>query len=288
MTDRTQLTELAKPFADRLISPPAKGKYGSYVSHDVVTQKLLLTVGPFSMKVVELIRGRADEIKTEKATYPAVENAVVGCVLRCTFTIDGREVEVEDTGDVEAPAMKETDGARAKDAVSDAIKRVAMRVGCGLHLWSGKDYILHDQLLKTQPRKEVDSPGEGAPSHPPTDIGGSAQPDPAQGQPKTGSSNRDSSSDSLGHDPSSEPAPASSQNGDPDSQGARVSTEALRRLREGGEAWRTIAPVVSRVALAHTAKVPETWDQLLANESLHYDVALELKLISPGQAAMPV
>ena len=53
------------------------------------------------------------------------------------------------------PTNWRTDGARLKDAVSDAIKRCAMAIGVGLHLWSqfeGKsEYFLDKQLEKTVP-----------------------------------------------------------------------------------------------------------------------------------------
>ena len=39
-----------------------------------------------------------------------------------------------------------TNGARLKNAVSDAHKRCAMRVGLGLHLYAQDDYFLLDQL----------------------------------------------------------------------------------------------------------------------------------------------
>ena len=51
-----------------------------------------------------------------------------------TVEIDGQLVTVEEAGDVEQPFNWHTDGARLKDAISDAVKRCAMAFGVGLHL----------------------------------------------------------------------------------------------------------------------------------------------------------
>lgn len=172
------LRELAKPFQERFIKKPPSGKFGTYVSHDVVTQKLLATTGPFDMELVQEIRGTANEIVTEKRTYPAVENALVGIWLKCTFHVDGRTVSITEAGDVESPAMKDTDGERAKDAISDAIKRCAMRLGVGLHLWAGEDFVLYDALSKSSNPKGGEVSAEARPSQPSnTQAGGEVSAD---------------------------------------------------------------------------------------------------------------
>lgn len=153
-----QLVQLATPFPDSLIKDPPRGKFGSYVQHSTITERLLSILGPFDYEVLELIRGKAKAIKgkdgtKENPTYPARENAVVGCLARLTATVDGRKVTVVEVGDVEEAAMN-NDGRNAKDASSDAMKRCAMRFGCGLHLWSQEDYFLDTQLAAdNQPEK---------------------------------------------------------------------------------------------------------------------------------------
>ena len=151
----TQLHELSRPFPDNLVKQAPSGKYGSYVAHSTVTERLLSIVGPFDYEVVEVIRGPAPAVigkdhTKDKPKYPARSDAIVGCLARLTVMIDGGRVSVTEVGDVEEPAMN-NDGRNLKDASSDAIKRCAMRVGLGLHLWSQKDYFLDIQLDKDEP-----------------------------------------------------------------------------------------------------------------------------------------
>lgn len=133
MTDQPQLIQLAKPFPDQLIQEPPAGKYGEYVKHSTITERLLSIVGPYDQRVTE--------------TFTNDKGHIEACILEMTFTIDGRNVTIQEVGDVEGTNWK-TQGARLKDAVSDAVKRCAMRVGCGLHLWSQDDYFLLTQLEK--------------------------------------------------------------------------------------------------------------------------------------------
>jgi hypothetical protein len=60
--------------------------------------------------------------------------------------VDGIPVRVEEVGDCEQPHNWPHDGARLKDAMSDSLKRCAMRLGVTLHLWSGDEFSLYDQL----------------------------------------------------------------------------------------------------------------------------------------------
>ena len=159
-----QLKELSRPFPDSLIKAPPRGKYGRYVPHVTVCEKLLATLGPFSFEVTELIRGTAPAIggKVEDDTggefykpdkYPVREGAVVGVRARLTAEVDGRMVTVEEIGTEDSPAMHH-DGENAKNAASDALKRCAMRLGCGLHLWhkTPSDYNLYRVLAHREER----------------------------------------------------------------------------------------------------------------------------------------
>jgi hypothetical protein len=141
----TQLRELAQPFGASLVSKAPQGKYGDYVKHSTVTERALSVVGPHSFEVVQLIRGVAAKVGQSEAR----DNAVVGCLARLSVTVDGHDIQVMEVGDVENPAMN-NDGRNAKDASSDAYKRCWMRVGLGLHLWSGDSYFLPAQLDKNE------------------------------------------------------------------------------------------------------------------------------------------
>lgn len=118
---RAQLSELARPFPQRYVHTNPSGG-GSYVSHDVVVQRLLHVVGPFDFHVVEVIRGYvpgrpADPNgKSERARTgtPALDNAVVGVIAALTVNVDGESVTVQDCGDCEQPHNWPHDGARMK------------------------------------------------------------------------------------------------------------------------------------------------------------------------------
>jgi hypothetical protein len=130
----SQLARLARPFPSKYVKPPSKGKFGSYVPHDVVTQALLAIVGPFDLDVGEVFFGE--------------DGKVEGCLVTIAVMVDGRHTVVTEIGDCEQPTNWKTQGARMKDAISDGVKRCAMRLGCGLHLWAQEDYFLYDQLRK--------------------------------------------------------------------------------------------------------------------------------------------
>lgn len=138
--EHAQLTRLAQKFNPKLIheNPSGAGR-GDYVSHSAVTEKLLAVVGPFSYEINQVLRGRVkgkDELG----------DVIVGCTARLTVTIDGQTVVIEEVGDCERPDNWPNDGARLKDASSDAFKRCAMRLGVGLHLWSQNEFFLHHVL----------------------------------------------------------------------------------------------------------------------------------------------
>jgi hypothetical protein len=127
----TQLANLVTPFPSRFVKQAPKGKHGDYVSHDVINQRALAIVGPHSFEVHELI-------------YNA-DRVVVGVLATLTVTVDGREVRVTEVGDEENPQLGNS-ASNAKKAASDAYKRCWMRLGLGLHLWSGSEYELPAML----------------------------------------------------------------------------------------------------------------------------------------------
>lgn len=140
-----QLHELSRPFPKEFIHKNPSG-FGDYIQHSVIRQRLLSVLGVYSQEVKEIIR---EEVKDKQGQYRKI---ITGVVLALTVEIDGQLVTIEEVGDVENPFNWKTDGARLKDAVSDGIKRCAMAMGVGLHLWAqfeGKsEYFLDKQLEK--------------------------------------------------------------------------------------------------------------------------------------------
>ena len=135
-----QLYELSRQFPEEWIKPAPKGKFGNYIPHSVITQRLLEVCGPFNWEVVQLIRQ---------------ENSgkVVGCFGKLTTQIDGKSVTITSIGDVEHD--QGSDGMNAKHAESDAFKRCAMKVGLGLHLWAGEEYYLDKKLSEAEGKKNI-------------------------------------------------------------------------------------------------------------------------------------
>lgn len=153
-TTSPQLYELSRVIPAKFIKAPPKGKYGSYVPHWVIEQVLLVTVGPFDFTIAKVLRGRVPahiDADTGEVKHPALEDAVVGVISRIAVVVDGRPVVIEEAGSCEAGAYEWNDAERLKKATSDGLKRCAMRLGVGLHLWckSPDEYFL-PTILRTE------------------------------------------------------------------------------------------------------------------------------------------
>lgn len=180
----TDLQKLAKPFPQKYISQVDKG-YGNkadFISHSTITQRILANVGAYDLEVVEVIRGYVAAIepdlnassKRKREGRSPLNDAVVGVLSRLTLTIDGEKHSIVEAGECGDPHNWDHDGARIKDAMSDAFKRASMRFGVGLQLWTSKDpagYFL-DRALQTSPTMAPPTPdhkperGVEAPSQP--------------------------------------------------------------------------------------------------------------------------
>ena len=139
-----QLYELSRRFPDKFIHDTPSG-YGDYIQHSVISQRLLTVLGAYSTDVVEVIYDK---------------DIVTGIILKLSCNIDGKDISVVEAGDVEKPDNWKTNGARMKDAMSDAIKRCAMALGVGLHLWSqmnGQDEYFLDKQLEKQLKSDDES-----------------------------------------------------------------------------------------------------------------------------------
>jgi Rad52/22 family double-strand break repair protein len=154
---KTDLAKLATRIRDDLIE---QNQGEDYAAHHVVTQLLLYAVGPFSFERVDIIRGdvlsrNRDRDKpsfSDEHSTVILRNVIVGATCRLTCVVDGRREVIEQTGDVEHPENWQHDGARLKDAESDALKRCAMRFGLGLHLWAQEHYRLDAWLAAKEQR----------------------------------------------------------------------------------------------------------------------------------------
>ena len=128
----TQLYELARPFPSSLIKQKPGKFAAAYVEHSVISQRLLEVVGPHTFTVDKPVQNP--------------DGVVVGCLATLTVEVDGRQVTVTEVGDVEHPGQN--NAGNLKNAASDALKRCAMRLGVGLHLWSQDNYYLDKALEK--------------------------------------------------------------------------------------------------------------------------------------------
>lgn len=131
----TQLQALAKRIPRSYIKQKPGGFAADYVSHSDIQQMLIAKLGiPPSQEITQIIRN--------------AEGQVQGVVLRMVFVIDGETVVIDEIGECERPSAN--DGLNAKNAVSDAVKRCAMRVGLGLELWCQETYVLDKALAREQ------------------------------------------------------------------------------------------------------------------------------------------
>jgi hypothetical protein len=145
------LYELARPFPDSMVEKKPGKFEAAFVSHGTITSRLLEVLGPFDWSIAKVITN-ADGI-------------AVGCIGRLEVVVDGRPVVVEEVGDVEHPGPNSA--SNLKNASSDALKRAAMRLGLGLHLWVGENYYLHRSLEKRLSVPESDATGlAGVPASP--------------------------------------------------------------------------------------------------------------------------
>ena len=152
----SDLQALATQFPPSFIHGNPSGG-GSYVKHTVITQRLLTNVGPYDFELVQIVRGfvpgRAPnpQGKSQRAKdgVPDLTDAIVGAVCRLRCEVDGRTTTIEEVGDCEEPHNWPHDGARLKDAMSDSLKRCAMRLGLALHVWAQNEYFL-DRALAQQ------------------------------------------------------------------------------------------------------------------------------------------
>jgi len=120
MDDKT-LKALIKNFPKEVVKDAPKGKFGKYVPHHIVTQRLVDVIPGGYDFTYEEVRGK--------------DNAIVGA--KCKLYIKELDQTIEEVGDVDVHALeRNTESEVLKLAVSDGIKRCCMRIGLGLGLWT--------------------------------------------------------------------------------------------------------------------------------------------------------
>ena len=121
--DKETQKKLTKEFPKSVVMKAPQGKFGDYVPHHIVTQRLVDVIPNGYDYTYEVVRDK--------------DNAIIGA--KCRLYIKSTDQTIEEVGDVDMNAVKRniTESELLKLAVSDGIKRCAMRLGVGLHLWTG-------------------------------------------------------------------------------------------------------------------------------------------------------
>ena len=148
----SQKAELARKFPDSLIKPAPQGKFGDYIPHHTINQRLLEVLDYVHFEIKSTIRGYAPAYlkrNSGEIIRPERHDAIVGCIAIMRTTIDDEPYVIEEIGTEENPQMH-NDAENLKNAASDAYKRCAMRLGVGLHLWAQDSYYLDKALAKQE------------------------------------------------------------------------------------------------------------------------------------------
>ena len=77
-----QLYELSRPFPEKFVHKAPAGKFGDYIQHSVIRQRLLSVVGPYSQEVKTITR----EVLTDKQGNQ--KEVITGVVLALTVEIE--------------------------------------------------------------------------------------------------------------------------------------------------------------------------------------------------------
>jgi hypothetical protein len=286
----TQLADLAIPFPDKYIEH-VQGN--PFVAHHVINQRLLSVIGPFDFELVQVIRGDIPAVASNpngnsqraKRGTPPLVGVVVGAVFRLHCEIDGRGTIVEEIGDVGDVHNWPHDGARLKDAASDALKRCAMRLGLGLHLWAQEHYFLDGLLSSAQGEQQQDTGPQGrvgkrVPAVPvQTPAAGLGSPGPVAGPAPDGSGPPGSSGGPDPEQARTGPAPGSGANEESSSLGLFRSicktygikgTRAIELLNDNGWAlpvkWQEWQQVVAGWSHTQVMSAANTLEKALEAE----------------------
>lgn len=200
----TQLQQLVKPLPIDEKAGYVKKSYAGhlYLTHSMVEQYLLSTLGPFSFEVVKEILGDMPKVTRgqgeNKREVGPLNNVVVGALCKLTVNIDSRKIVITEVGDCPNIYDADHDAQRLQQAASRGLVRCAMRLGLGLHLWcKDEPYFLQTALARLAETKkglasevqpptadagtETDSVSNGSESEEPKRTGNPFNPTYAQG-----------------------------------------------------------------------------------------------------------
>ena len=142
MKKRDQQIALSKDWNKSVIKQ-LKMSYGSidYVEHTQVTQRLIALIPDIQMILGHHIYDTVeDDNGIQRKFLTGVEYTLKG-------TIDGHERSVTEVGLCDKPFFTEgnkkvaNNGERAKECISDAVKRCAMRLGVGIELYDTSAWL---------------------------------------------------------------------------------------------------------------------------------------------------
>ena len=149
MNRATQI-QISKPWNKTFVKKVNKG-FGDidYVEHTQVTQKLIALIPDLDITTSDIVYDKIEDVNGVSRSF------VTGIKVTLTGTVDGKLITREDYGMCDKPFFHDNpnkvhnNGQRAKECVSDAIKRCAMRFGVGIELYD-TDAWLSSYLEKTE------------------------------------------------------------------------------------------------------------------------------------------
>ena len=160
MGKRTDQIKLSKAWNKAVVKklPVSYKKDGiDYVDHTQVTQRLIALIPDVQLKAGSFIYDDYEDLEgRRRKILTGVEYTVEG-------TIDGHFRSVTEVGMCDKPFEVEgrkpaNNGERAKECISDAVKRCGMRLGIGIELYDSSawlsSYLEDDKLIanKTKPK----------------------------------------------------------------------------------------------------------------------------------------
>ena len=164
MSIRADQIKLSKAWTKAVIKklPVSYKKDGiSYVDHTQVTQRLIALIPDVQFKLGCHIYDKYEDLEgRQRKILTGVEYTIEG-------TIDGHFRSVTEVGMCDKPFDVEgrkpaNNGERAKECISDAVKRCGMRLGIGIELYDSSawlsSYLESPDLIANKPKKEKPKP----------------------------------------------------------------------------------------------------------------------------------